>query len=243
MDIQSKDTESKGFVTVHKCSDPSLWYAKRVGSIFPVIRDLPNEKQWLVRDKATGYSNVIKYTDGMCSPSENTSASLSLESSQQRLDDLQRRVNVGPISGAPYQGSLPVPPAATPFYPNLQTGFLKVKESKNEDEAVLLSAMAQDVLREIAKERVRQVTKEGWSEQHDDRYTNGELSRAAGSYVLHKYVEGAPPPMSWPWPDEWWKPSKDSKYKDLIKAAALIVAELERMRREGAKCAESGGRI
>jgi hypothetical protein len=33
----------------------------------------------------------------------------------------------------------------------------------------------------------------------------------------------------WPWHDDWWKP-KDRR-RDLIRAAALIVAEIERLDR------------
>jgi hypothetical protein len=37
----------------------------------------------------------------------------------------------------------------------------------------------------------------------------------------------------WPWEDKWWKP-KDRR-RDLVRAGALIVAEIERLDRLAAK--------
>lgn len=79
------------------------------------------------------------------------------------------------------------------------------------------------VLDEIAAERHRQVMSEGWSAEHDDQHTNGELSRAASCYALHIRTPW------WPWHLKWWNPQ--SKRRNLIKAAALIVAEIERLDR------------
>lgn len=93
---------------------------------------------------------------------------------------------------------------------------------------------------EIQAERDAHKTREGWSDEIDDLHVNSELSFAAASYAMHaskfrdaeiygvNYQIKAPPP-SWPWANRWWKP-KD-KRRDLIKAAALIVAEIERLDR------------
>jgi len=35
----------------------------------------------------------------------------------------------------------------------------------------------------------------------------------------------------WPWGSEWWKPSKDP-IRDLVKAGALIAAEIDRLQKE-----------
>lgn len=89
-----------------------------------------------------------------------------------------------------------------------------------------------DVIAEIRAERDRQCSDEGWTPEHDDTHTRGEMALAAGCYALN----GAPQrfaddivPIFWPWAREWWKPK--SRRRDLIRAAALIVAEIERMDR------------
>lgn len=101
--------------------------------------------------------------------------------------------------------------------------------------------MSQKVLEEIAAERLRQVEVEGWTPDHDDTHRAGELSDAAACYATRhrafKALElagrGYAPFMSyrdlWPWADHWWKPK--SPREDLIRAGALIVAEIERLDR------------
>ncbi|MFZ5674266.1 MAG: hypothetical protein ACOZAM_14995 [Pseudomonadota bacterium] len=93
------------------------------------------------------------------------------------------------------------------------------------------------VIEEIAAERRRQIEGEGWTTEHDDAHEGGELARAAACYAA-----GSTLPMMpfrpgkrvrgysiWPWDLEWWKPK--SKRQDLIRAAALLVAEIERLDR------------
>jgi hypothetical protein len=80
----------------------------------------------------------------------------------------------------------------------------------------------------IAAERQRQIEAEGWTPEHDDEHDDGQLAKAASCYA-------SPPDCTnrhfdWPWAMEWWKPSEDRR-RELIKAAALIVAEIERLDR------------
>lgn len=93
-----------------------------------------------------------------------------------------------------------------------------------------------------AAERRRQIEVEGFSAEHDDRYLNNELLSAAACYVAQAetldaaenpaaYRDDAAP-IIWPWNTRWWKP-KDPR-RDLVRAAALIVAEIERLDRKGA---------
>lgn len=89
-------------------------------------------------------------------------------------------------------------------------------------------------LTDIADERKRQVEQEGWSADHDDAHYNGELAEAGGCYALYGSHEAhgdfsEKPPVEWPWDWGWWKP-KDRR-RDLVRAAALIVAEIERLDR------------
>lgn len=100
----------------------------------------------------------------------------------------------------------------------------------------------------IAQERRRQVTDEQFSAERDDAYTTGQLSQAAAAYatVGSATIRGAsaeefPADMmhgegEWPddWDAEWWKPS-DDPIRNLVKAGALIAAEIDRMLRDNAK--------
>lgn len=100
------------------------------------------------------------------------------------------------------------------------------------------------VVDEIAAERKRQIADENWTAEHDDSHTSGELARAAGCYALHaggmtemgcdrpgdlSDDDRWSMPQHWPWDCEWWKPKNPRR--DLIRAAALIVAEIERIDR------------
>lgn len=94
----------------------------------------------------------------------------------------------------------------------------------------------------IRAERLRQVAVEGWSPEHDDEHDGGALATAASCYVrITKYQwvlgnnEGTVEyrlPAGWPreWGPEWWKPSKDP-IRNLVKAGALIAAEIDRLQR------------
>lgn len=85
---------------------------------------------------------------------------------------------------------------------------------------------------DVLAERQRQIEVEGWTPEHDDEHSKGELARAAAAYAdprirARKPGMGCYVPISWPWSPEWWKPS-DSPRRNLVKAGALILAEIER---------------
>jgi len=106
-----------------------------------------------------------------------------------------------------------------------------------------------DVLAEIGAERQRQRDAEGWTPEHDDEHTSGEMARAAACYALS--AADTKPLLAtlganfagqtawsgqvsfvtllWPWATKWWKP-KDRR-RDLVRAGALILAEIERLDR------------
>ena len=84
--------------------------------------------------------------------------------------------------------------------------------------------------RDVLAERRRQVEQEGWSPKHDDKYQNEELRDAALCYMRWKDItKPGVAPGAWPWAESWWKPSTDRR--NLVKAGALIVAEIERVDR------------
>lgn len=103
-----------------------------------------------------------------------------------------------------------------------------------------------DAARDVLAERRRQVEVEGWTPERDDHeHDRGQLACAAGCYALHSALmtEGYPDafaekvPAPWPWSPEWWKP-KDAR-RNLVKAGALILAEIERLDRAGIGKGES----
>jgi hypothetical protein len=82
----------------------------------------------------------------------------------------------------------------------------------------------------ITAERERQIHSEGWSPKHDDKHDDGQLLEAAVCYVKHAQHGDWTHPITWPWEKQWWKPSKD-QVRDLVKAGALIAAEIDRLLR------------
>lgn len=103
------------------------------------------------------------------------------------------------------------------------------------------------VIDDISAERARQRKSEGWTLGHDDEHTDGSLAAAAACYAYiasmrddarkeHEDLdnsEGFISMLRFMWPESrlWshWKP-KDRR-RDLVRAGALIVAEIERLDR------------
>lgn len=91
----------------------------------------------------------------------------------------------------------------------------------------------------IAAERSRQTAVEGWTPEHDDMHDRGQLADAARAYVTmtprtpdgKSRISG----VSWPWSLSWWKPSPDNRVRELVKAGALIAAEIDRLERRKAR--------
>ncbi len=92
----------------------------------------------------------------------------------------------------------------------------------------------------IAAERQRQIEAEGWTPEHDDEHDRGELAGAAATYALYRshvdpvHLMGADVlAMAWPFEAAWWKP-RDHR-SDLVRAGALIAAEIDRLDRAATK--------
>lgn len=81
---------------------------------------------------------------------------------------------------------------------------------------------------DVLAERIRQITVEAWTPAHDDLYCAAELPRAAAAYILNGTNDDAP--YIWPFAAKWWKP-KDAR-ANYVRAAALILAEIERIDRQ-----------
>lgn len=110
----------------------------------------------------------------------------------------------------------------------------------------------------IAEERARQIEKEGWTAEHDDEHTCGELALVAALYATPKPLyEKREPGGSicfvdpWPWYDTkentryddfstykvkaWDKRKEHTKLRKLIIAGSLIAAEIDRLARQEAR--------
>ncbi|MCJ2085821.1 hypothetical protein MKK88_07420 [Methylobacterium sp. E-005] len=107
------------------------------------------------------------------------------------------------------------------------------------------TAMSQAAV-DVLAERRRQVEAEAFTRLHDEQHNDGgEICRAACSYAYEagrtrqqrSDCEGSAPPM-WPWDLSWWKPT--TPRRDLVKAGALVLAEIERLDR--ASLATGGAR-
>lgn len=108
------------------------------------------------------------------------------------------------------------------------------------------SARTLKVLQDVVEERARQILREGFGTSHDDQHHDFSMAKAASVYAacasvgtadravmdLHG-LRGTPGKLQelWPisWDISWLKPV--SRRRDLVKAAALIIAEIERLDR------------
>jgi len=96
---------------------------------------------------------------------------------------------------------------------------------------------------DVLAERQRQIEVEGWTEAHDDDHYPGDMAMAGACYAAHAACgaaieRGDFDPHSrleaaqqlvrrmWPWGREWWKPKNNRR--DMVRAAALMIAEIER---------------
>jgi hypothetical protein len=124
----------------------------------------------------------------------------------------------------------------------------------------------------IAAERARQIRAEGHSAAWDDGFEHGDLAMAAATYALpaggrrsrwlieaagdpvqspacaqptvFAYWYTAESPQTWPWAPGTFKPSPEDRVRELVKAGALIAAEIDRLRRaEGTEATAVGDAI
>ncbi len=87
----------------------------------------------------------------------------------------------------------------------------------------------------IAEERQRQIYVEGYTAVHDDQHRGGEIAHAGACYaaaeITRSINKNNSAPGLWPWDREWWKPAPDNRVRELVKAGALIAAEIDRLQR------------
>lgn len=124
------------------------------------------------------------------------------------------------------------------------------REKADREFLALKSQAALDVL----LERRGQNKREGYNSAHDDEHTDGSLAAAAACFAIPSPELGSRATYEYPgrgecdvqvihqgipklWPQSWhpryWKP-KDRR-RNLVRAGALILAEIERLDRIDAK--------
>jgi len=81
----------------------------------------------------------------------------------------------------------------------------------------------------IAAERRRQIDEEGFTPEIDAMYAHGQIGYAASCYARYAGLRMHHPPKEWPWLSARWKPK--TRREDLVRAGALIAAEIDRLDR------------
>jgi hypothetical protein len=85
----------------------------------------------------------------------------------------------------------------------------------------------------IAEERQRQIESEGYTLEHDTQHTDESIIFAAICYAKpeshREYLYEYTAPIGWRWDVKYWKPTPNDRVKELVKAGALIAAEIDRL--------------
>lgn len=149
-------------------------------------------------------------------------------------------------------------------------GYTEIARQENEDGIIIASVLAKHVFAQLLlgadtlyaggnsrtarpfadvhHERMRQITLEEFSRERDDHWQAGELALAAATYAISAAPADAlndedlladTMESIWPWEATWLKPTDPRR--DLVKAGALIAAEIERLDRAAAKAEAAGG--
>jgi hypothetical protein len=88
----------------------------------------------------------------------------------------------------------------------------------------------------ITEERYRQIEQEGFGVVHDSQWIYFQLGKAAFCYLAFAIQQRSFVFIGhtfdilkrWPFDLKWWKPS-DDPIRNLVKAGALIAAEIDRL--------------
>ncbi len=118
--------------------------------------------------------------------------------------------------------------------------------------ATVLTKFDGSAFKQIIGERCKQVHELGFTPEHDDHHIEGELADAAACFAstqddLAYFAEVDPGDANycphanlWPtyWDKKWNQRDTDSRITQLVKAGALIVAEISRLQRLESKSKE-----
>lgn len=122
---------------------------------------------------------------------------------------------------------------------------LDILRSRYSDEVIedILAAAVHSVgVVQIARERLRQITSEGYDAAHDDGHP-GAMARAGACYAEFavqtaevREMQSHDVPANWPWHGRFWKPKNPER--DLERAGALSAAEIDSINRRQSLAAE-----
>lgn len=79
----------------------------------------------------------------------------------------------------------------------------------------------------IEAERKRQIEEEGYDASHDWKHNSDELATAAAIYAMTEKYRQENIMNMWPFAPEYYKPSPNDRIRELVKAGALIAAEID----------------
>jgi hypothetical protein len=217
----------------------------------------------LSADPATWPKMTIR-TDHLIAAIADAEQRAAMKAEHQMLADAERRAleavpaamaaqPVGPVDGpAPYIGDMGASERMQALLRSHMTpAAITAAIADAEQRAVASAAFAPSgaarlgpmgpICGELLNERRRQVEGEGWTHASDDRQTDGQLAYAATAYVFSAaYQQGVAPknhedgPLAWwPFPLQHFR-GDDTSRRALVKAGALIIAEIERLDRAAA---------
>lgn len=95
-----------------------------------------------------------------------------------------------------------------------------------------------NVALELRNERLRQINAEGWTPEHDDEHASDEIAAFAALYAMPEACRdwdarstGYGNTLAEAITPESWQPKLGDRRRELVKAGALIIAEIERLDR------------
>lgn len=205
--------EAQPAVQADSMEDPILIQRGLIGAACYVLRKYPANDALLAKLRAFTFGRADDYRDCCDTPH--------LCSSVRRCTAKDSATPIGTIEVT--QGGC-----------NLNKGYFDVSGLAEGDHAVFAGA-GTAAARDVLAERQRQISAEGWTPEHDDQYQGDELALAAICYAKVTGPGGSSP-TEWPWPEDWWKPSDNRR--NLVKAGALLIAEIERLDRAATPAAQ-----
>ncbi|MGY4727929.1 ead/Ea22-like family protein [Burkholderia pyrrocinia] len=145
------------------------------------------------------------------------------------LDDLKDICDCRPNGNEDYEQALL--DAAYIARANPDTILRLLLERRTAIEAAAHTMSDTAAIRDVISERRRQIVDECRTASQDDTLDECELAAAAACYAIgsRDISTCSDCRALWPWPAQWWKPS--TARANLVKAGALILAEIERLDR------------
>jgi hypothetical protein len=255
------NTQPKKQLRITGCRDALMWYANLVGQTVPYLGTWP--EGYRSREPA-GYINVVRFEDAEVIDVEDSDAT---NPSPDTPPEHHARNDAGKLNLVSERSWLAKCRHEKVEMENralrAELAHWKRKHAINELIAER-DSFAEELLasywhvfsqgqtkaeKSVMAERGRQVSVEGWTPEHDDEHVNDEIAALACFYTM------PPGARDWSGPDGYgetlgaamlpdgWKATTGDRRRELVKAGALILAEIERLDRSevNAKAAKGEG--